>query len=269
MPQILATHYQDIGEFVTELYQAQNIDEAFCAFEKQVFKLGFEGVLYTFIPRISLQTDLPTAPVYKVSDSFSPQYLTHYMEDNFYRHDPAVKAIEQGQLTTIDWWLEVKKGTMSHAEKSVIITAREDYQVINGLTIPTLSDNRGIAGASFISSDNDYLFQQLKSISFDQLQLCTQLFHAAIVSNAFLSHSFIKPLIPKLNSKEKQLLRGLSVGESMIDIADKLDISVKYLDKVLRRTREKFSGVGIDEETKINRNQLIYHLGLLNILDNI
>ena len=41
---------------------------------------------------------------------------------------------------------------MTKTEANVIVTAREDYKVIHGLTIPTLSGNRGIAGASFICS---------------------------------------------------------------------------------------------------------------------
>lgn len=94
---------------MTELYQAKNIDEAFKAFENIVFKLGFEGVLYTFIPRFSLQADLLAAPVYKVSDSYNPQYLAHYMDANFYQHDPIVKSIAEGELAVLDWWVEVKK----------------------------------------------------------------------------------------------------------------------------------------------------------------
>jgi len=158
---------------------------------------------------------------------------------------------------------------MTKTEANVIVTAREDYKVIHGLTIPTLSGNRGIAGASFICSDNDRAYQQLKTMSLNQLKLCTQVFHSTVVSNAYLADSFIKPLIPDLNTTERNFLKGLAEGKSMIAIADELETSVKYLDKVLRRTREKFSGVGVDEQTQINRNQLIYHIGLLNLLENI
>ena len=265
----IANHHTYLGQFVEALYQARNIDEAFSAFEQHVFKLGFEGVLYTFIPRIILDTKSPYAPVYLVSESYSPKYLEHYMDTGFYQHDPVIKAIEKGDLTPFDWWEEVNKGKMNKVEQGTIVTAREDYQIMHGITIPTMSDHRGIAGASFISSENDHLYGNLKATNLENLKLSTQLFHDAVLSREFLAKSFIQPFTLKLNEKEKGLLRGLSAGKNMDHIAQELGTQVKYLDKVLRRTREKFSGVGIGEEAKINRNQLIYYMGLLNLLDNL
>lgn len=268
MPLIL-NHHQALGEYAEALYQAENIDAAFSAFEHYVFKLGFEGALYTFIPRISLEANFPQAPVYQVSDCYSPKYLSHYMEADFFQHDPIVSAIEQGQLTPLDWWGEVKKGKMNKAEKSVIVTAREDYQVMHGITIPIMSDSRGIAGASFISSENDRLYAKLKTTHFAQLKLCTQLYHGAVLSKAFLARHFLQPLIVNLSVKEKGLICGLSTGKSMQQIAMELGTQVKYMDKVVRHTREKFSGVGLDEPAKINRNQLMYSIGLLDLLDSL
>ncbi|NOQ13350.1 MAG: hypothetical protein GQ583_02560 [Methyloprofundus sp.] len=265
----IANHHTYLGQFVEALYQARNINEAFSAFEQHVIKLGFEGALYTFIPRISLDTNFPHAPVYLVSENYSPKYLDHYMDACFYQHDPAIKAIEKGELTPFDWWEEIHKGKMNKVEQGTIVTAREDYQIMHGITIPTMSDNRGIAGASFISSENDRLYGKLKAVNLEQLQLCTQLFHSAVLSKSFLVNPFIQPLIEKLTTKEKGLLRGLSAGKSMKTIALELETEVRYLDKVLRHTREKFSEVELNGQAKINKNQLVYYMGLLNLLDHL
>ena len=269
MPLILDHDHNDLGEYVEALYQAQNINAAFAAFEQYIFKLGFEGALYTFIPRIALESSFPHAPVYLVSECYSPQFLTHYMDANFYKHDYVVKMIEKGALTPLDWWEEVNKGQMNKSEKHVIETARTDYQIVQGITIPAMSDSRGIAGASFISSDNDRSYGELKASRIEQLKLCTQLFHAAVLSKTFLTRPFIEPLISTLSATEKSLIRGLVEGKSIRDIALEIGRDVKYMDKVMRHSREKFSGVGIDGSAKINRNQLIYYIGLLNLLDSL
>ncbi|MBU0499554.1 MAG: autoinducer binding domain-containing protein [Gammaproteobacteria bacterium] len=257
----------DVGEFAERLFRAQNFDEAFHAFEQQVYRLGFEGVLYTFIPRIVLETHSPKNLIYKVSDTYCPAYMSHYTEAQFGRDDPIVKTIAKGTLTPLDWWVEVKSGQMDEAGKNVIVTAREDYKVVNGLTLPLMSSARGIAGASFISSENDRLFEKLKSDSLDRLELSTRMFHAAVQSNALHAEPFIRPFIKELSQKERAVLRGLAEGKPMKRIAAELNTDIKYLDKVIRHAREKFSGVAVDETAKLNRNQLMYFAGLMSLLD--
>lgn len=257
----------DLGEFAERLFRAQSFEEAFLAFEQQVYRLGFEGVLYTFIPRIVLETNLPKNLIYRVSDTYCPAYMSHYTEAEFGRNDPIVKTIAEGNLAPLDWWIEVEKGQMDEAGKKVIVTAREDYQVVNGLTLPLMSSARGIAGASFISSEKDRLFEKLKSNSLDRLALSTRMFHAAVQSNALHAEPFVRPFIKDLTQKEKAVLRGLAEGKPMKRIASELNTDIKYLDKVIRHVREKFSGVAVDEGTKLNRNQLLYFVGLMNLLD--
>ena len=51
-------------------------------------------------------------------------------------------------------------------------------------------------------------------------------------------------------------------------IAADMKKSEGYLEQVLLKIRRKLSGVGKHEPPKINRNQLLYYAGLLNILEH-
>lgn len=266
---LMELSHADLGLFAEKLFRASCFEDAFRAFEEQVFRLGFEGVLYTFIPRVTLDAKLPERPVYKVSRSYGPEYLSHYAQARFDQHDPIIRAIAGGNLTPLDWWLEIKKGTMTSAERRVITTARDDYRMINGLTLPLMSDTRGIAGASFVSSEPDRLYENLKAQSLEELSLCTRMFHGAVNSNACLMAEFLRPLLGGLSRTEKGVLRRLAEGKGLEQIAAELDTTTRYVDRVVRHLREKLSGVGSEEKPRINRNQLAYYVGLLNLIDQL
>lgn len=254
-------------EFVAAVHQATSFEEAFSAFEKQVFQLGFDGALYVFIPRISLDTSLPQAPVYQFSDSYSPAYISHYIDAGFFRNDPIVKAMEGGDLNPLDWWTEIKKGHMNKAEENVIVVAREDYQMTHGLTIPTMADSRGIACVSVISNDNTSLYAKARNEGFDQLKLGAQVLHGAVLSNAFHLKTFVEPLVARLSTTERGFLRKLVEGKKMKTIAFELNVGEKYIDKVASSAREKLSLAKNGEGQSISREQLIYYIGLLNLLE--
>ncbi len=259
----------DLGEYVESLYQAENFEQAFAIFEKHVFKLGFEGALYTYIPRPLLDSNFFCEPIYKVSKDYCPSYLKHYFDARFDRHDPLIKAVKNGTMDPIDWWGEISKSYMNENKDSeeVIATSRH-YGIANGITLPLMSEERGISGASFISSDRQ-LYGELKKENLNKLKLCTKLFHDMVISNvSHLSH-FVKPALSSLSNTEKRLLQKLAQGKPISKIADELCKSERYLEKVMYRTRQKLSGISADEIPKINRNRVLYYAGLLNLLDQI
>lgn len=259
----------DLGDYVESLYQAENFEQAFSVFEKHVLKLGFDGVLYTYIPRILLDSNFAREPVYKVSQSYSPPYLKHYFDARFDRHDPLIKAIKNGTMEPIDWWGKVSKSYMDENKDSkTVIAASRDYGIANGITLPLMSEERGISGASFISSDRQ-LYVKLKAENLDKLALCTKLFHNMVVSSTCYIGHFIKPVLGSLSDTEKRFLLKLAQGKSSQQIAYELCKSEKYLGKVMLRIRRELSGVSVDEMPKINRNQVLYYAGLINLLDQI
>jgi len=116
----------DFQLFVSNLYEANDFEQAFNVFESQVLKLGFDGVLYTYI-----------------------------------------------------------------ADSAEVINTAKDYGINNGVTLPLLSGQSGIAGASIISEETK-AFSKLLDSRIEILTLCTRLFHNMVLSNAPYKAEFSK-----------------------------------------------------------------------------
>jgi len=259
----------DLADYIESLYQTENFDQAFSIFEAQVIKLGFDAVLYTYIPRILLDSNFSKKPVYKVSQNYSRPYLSHYADARFDQNDPLIKAIKDGTQEPIDWWGRISKTYMdsNKASQEVIATSR-DYGIANGITLPTMSENKGISGASFISTEQRH-YNKLKTESLDMLKLCTKLFHSMVVSSACHMGEFVKPVIDALSDTERRFICKLAQGKSPSQIAAELGKSEKYLEQVMLKMRRKFSGDEPDDPLTINRNQVLYYAGLINLIDSI
>jgi DNA-binding NarL/FixJ family response regulator len=131
-----------------------------------------------------------------------------------------------------------------------------------------MSDNRGIAGASFISSEKDRLYSKLKSETLGCLELSTKVFHGAVLSHRYNIEPFIQPLVDWFTHKEIGLLHGMAQGKSIAAIAGDLKTTPKYLEKVLRQIRRKMSGAGPYDVPGLNRDQVMRHLGKTDLLDH-
>lgn len=257
----------DFLDFVDGLYSADSFESAFAIFESHVLKLGFEGVLYTYIPRILLDSDLSEKPVYSVSTDYCPAYLSHYTEARFDQLDPLIRAVNDGVSEPIDWWGEVCADYIEQkpASRSVLATAF-DYGIKHGLTLPLMSGARGAAGASFISEEN-HGFDTLVGERLKQLKLSTRLFHSMVLSDACYMGNFAKPLLQSLSDTERKFVIGLAQGKSTKALSQQLNRSNKYLEQVMISVRKKLSG-DVDQKSEvITRNQLLYYAGLLSILD--
>lgn len=259
----------DLGEYAASLYSANNFNEAFIAFEQQVLKLGFEGVLYTYIPRVLLDSNFLCEPVYKVSHDYSPAYLEHYADAHFEKHDPLIKAVENGVTEPIDWWGKINEVYMEadKGSQEVIATSR-GYGISNGITLPLMSEAKGIAGASFITPESGH-FDALKDENLNMLKLCTQLFHSLVISDACYVCHFVKPVLQALSKTERCFIQRLAQGKSPAQISAELNKSEKYLEQVMLKLRRKLSGAATETPTILNRNQVLYYAGLLNLIDQL
>lgn len=259
---------KDFTDYVASLYACSTFSDAFKLFEAQASKLCFDGVLYTFIPRVIMDSRFSFMPVYEVSENYVPDYLSHYAEARYDRVDPLIKCVESGVEQPISWWGPTCRSFMDECSASyeVIATAR-DYGVNNGVTVPLLSGPKGVAGASFISREDKH-FDLLLSENLPMLQLCSKLFHGFVTTDEKIPNHFARPLLAGLSKTELQLLRGLAHGQSMAAIATDINRGVKYMDQVMLNLRRKMSGVGREESPTINRNQLLYYAGLLNVLEH-
>ena len=254
-------------DFVAGLYAAESFENAFKLFEEHVQVLGFEGVLYTYIPRIMLDSNLPVTPVFAVSNDYCPAYLDHYTEARFDQLDPMIRAVSDGVMTPIDWWGDICADYISRdpASRSVLATA-EHYGIRNGVTLPLMSGARGIAGASFISYEQQG-FDVLLEERVRQLKLSARIFHSMVVSDSGHAGHFAKPLLQSLSETEKQFVFGLARGQTVKELSVDLRRSTKYLEQVMISVRKKLSDNSGQGNRIINRNQLLYYAGLLNILE--
>ena len=251
----------DFLPFVNRLYSSLSFDEAFDAYDKYVQSLDFGGALYAFIPKVLFEGDLRVAPIFKISDTRDPEYLKHYIDADFEKDDFTLQSVINGRAVMLDWWKEEKKGKLLPAERNVIATAREEYKMHNGITIPTMNDKRGIAGASVVTEDKNTRYELLVAENSHALETCTQVFHEHVMARPRLYHHFLLPILEKLTETEKQMLPFIASGLPLKAINLSPKITPKYAEKLLASIRQKFGN--------INKGRLIYYIGLLQILDYI
>ena len=258
----------EIHEYAEALYSADSFQEAFSLLEQQANKCGFNGVLYTYIPKLLIESNFAVEPVYELSEDYAPQYLDHYAEARFDKHDPLIEAVMDGVKDPINWWGDVCGEYMDKNQHSrEVISVSKDYGISNGVTVPLMSGELGLAGASFIT-DETRSFDTILSSELDNLVLSTKLFHGLVSMDAGHTGRFARTLLNQLNATEKKFLIELAKGKVPCQIAADMKKTEGYLEQVMLKIRRKLSGVGKHEPPKINRNQLLYYAGLLNLLEH-
>ena len=243
--------------FLEKLYTSTTFDEAFDAYDQQTQSLGYEGAVYAFIPKLYLEAGTPIAPIFKISESRNPDFIKHYIESNFEKDDFTIQAITQGRSTILDWWEEEAKGILNEAQRNIIVTAKEDYGIHNGISIPIMNSPLGVAGASLVSSKKNGSFRMLMDNNCSTLQICTQAFHQHVMATPQFQHYFLSHLLGKLTATERRLLSFIASGKPLKAINLTPTISPKYADKLIHSIRKKFGN--------INKGQLIYYVGLLQL----
>ena len=248
-----------VADFALNFYSAGSFDDAFDTYYKLIRDAGFDGVLYSYIPNISVASRLSIPPFFKASEKYL-DFLAYYSENRLDQHDFIIDAMKKGDGYVMDWWEEAKKRKIKTSEKEVLIVAKEKYGINNGITIPTLAEQRGIAGAAIISSLEGKDFETLKKDNIETVVLCTKMFHTFTLSSPLSSNSFILPFFPNLTEKEILVLRFQLTGKPMKTIEDSTGITPKYAEKLLINIRRKFGN--------ISKNELIHQTSAFNILDD-
>lgn len=247
-------------DFIIEFDASSNLLDCFSVLERTVEKLGFSGVIYSLIP-MGLSALAKDAPVFLASSNFSPAFLDHYLNDNFAADDFTIKRIMEGNLNTMNWWMEEHKGTLLTNEKNIIQVAKIDYHITNGLSIPMLSTPQHIAGASVISEENTPHFEMLLAERLLILQSIIKLFHHRVYSNLEYRKIFYLPLLNKLSDREKQVLKFTVSGQAYKAIDANFGISASSASNVRSDLFKKF-------EVK-NATDLAYLAGLHSLIGMI
>ena len=194
---------------------------------------------------------------------FPTSFIEQYTHDRFDQNDFTVRRIKAKQLAPMDWKIYEKSDDLSEEEKSVLVIAENDHDIKNAISIPTMSEAIGIAGASIVSTANDADFKKLKKERLETLQVCTKLFHDSTVNQPISSlvHTFVMPLLADIKPKELIVLRYIASGKHLKNIADTTNISYSYASNLLSELRIRLGG--------ISNEKLFYVIGLFNILDHL
>lgn len=255
----------EIGNYAEALLVADKLDDAFREYERQVSRLGFDGALYTYIPDAILQSSEPAPPLYQVSSDYAPKYLDHYQEARYDKVDPLIMAVSDGVKVPIDWTGKICRNYMRGNKQSrEVIEESHCYGIRRGFTLPLKMGSQGIAGTSVIVTEKDQFKNLDQRIS--ELKTVATLYHNYVAANDGHLGTFLRPAFDKLNKLEINFLAGLALGKSINTLAAELHRSPKYLEQVLMRIRVKVSGVDENGRPKINRDQLMYYAGAVQIL---
>ena len=256
-----------VCDYVEGLYKAKDFQAAFDVFQEEAILLGFDGALYTYIPKGLVQSQSNVKPYYQVSDGFCPGYLSHYLDARFDRFDPLIKAVSDGIDEPIDWWGDVcEEYKIQDQSSREVLDVSRSYGIQNGITVPLMCDERGVAGASFISGESS-LYSQLVSDNLSAIKLRSQLFHSLVLSNTAYIGEFVRPLLSAFSDRQLRYIAGLVAGKKTSEIARDLGTSVGYLDQTMLKLRRKLSGADEFDVPAISRNQILYYAGLFNILE--
>lgn len=241
-------------DFSAKLYQAESIDDMFSLLESSMVKMGFDNVSYTYLPRVLATSDLSIAPVFKISKEYNREFIDHYSKADFVKNDFTIKRILSGDLSPINWWQEDRAKQLTQKELEVIEVAREDYQMMNGISLPTYTDGCSLAGVSVISEEKEAAFSKLYG---EKVEIAHRMAHA--FSNRVLNQSnfyalFYQPFVNQLSPTEKRVLIGLAKGLHLKTIAENIGRDYKYISNfVVNKLRKKFGNV--------NRDRLLFEAG--------
>lgn len=248
-----------IGYFIDELYAASSFDECFKVYEKYIKLLGFDGGTYTYIPKLSLETQFSSTPIFVHTSDYPTDFLEDYSVSNFDKNDFTLrqaKSLVTNQFVTMDWREYELNNQVNSAEKELIVLIREEYQIKNAITILTMHPS-GLSGTSLISSNKDDQFSLLKQDNLQTMIRCAQCFHSSIVSS--LPQQLVLSTLENLTQTERDVLRHLASGAVLKTIPDKVDVTYKYAANLLGDLRKKFG--------HISRDRLMYLAGALHLLD--
>ncbi len=151
---------KSLAEFVEDLYLATDFEDAFQIFHIEVNSLGFDGVLYTYVPMALVESNFTLQPFYKTSDNYRLCETNHKSDSSLLNRDALLNSANDDLAIPVDWWqklCEAGKKVEGFSSETTEIGGIYGFQ--ENLIIPLLSDSGGMAGASFIRSKKERLNQ--------------------------------------------------------------------------------------------------------------
>ncbi len=221
-----------VADFVCQMGSAKNFQECFNVLAQKVEALGFDGVLYTFIPL----TIKNKAPVMLVSENYGSNYLQHYLDNNFSKYDMVINHSIERSITYFNWIDYIHENKVCDENIRVIEEAKK-FGLKNGMSFILFSSPHVLAGASLVCKKSDSYFKEVCEANKETAQMLCEIFHNSITAKRYHTKVFIEPIMDNLNYTKLSLLKGLSQGSNIKTIASQLNISEKYAQNLLGKIR--------------------------------
>lgn len=259
-----ASNKQTIGSLALKLYVAEGLAKRFDAYQKTVCKLGFDAVCFSFVLTDSFNSGSQYPPVFEISEHYPKAFLETYQKGSWFQHDFTIREIYKDDLTPKDWREKEQSSDLNDNEIALIRMAREQYGIKNAISIPTMKNNNGIAGASIISFSDDTHFNVLKKQHFNTLVCCTRLFSDIIMQQApsEILKTFVYPNLPNISDRENIILHDLACDLPIQKLGMKEGMSESAVSNHLLRLRKKFN---VDKTADLKH--LLIRLNILEFLD--
>ncbi len=233
--------HQIIGDFVSQLYLLNLLDERFDLYQMVVSEMGFDAVCFSFEPHSFIKPKIQYPPIFKISTKFPPDFIKIYSEEKWFKHDFTIREISEGNLQAKDWKQKEHSGELKDKEIALIQLARKQFKINNAITIPTMNNTIGMAGSSILSFGNDDNFTSLKQKNLNTLIVCSRVFSDIILQQpSDFSRTFVFPNLPQITPKERIVLRDLVSQKSLQQLGVAEGMSESTVSNHLSRLCKKF-----------------------------
>lgn len=205
---------------------------------EEVRALGFDDVLYSFIPK-PLYFHPKLQPKLHFSDGLA-SFVRYYIDNDFGNRDFVLRLANEGVVEPIDWWYEIDSGNVSSLEKEVTLAAKNLFGIHHGLSISVPHGKFAICGISVTSNErNREKFDNLKASSIKRLSELAHSYHMLIISQTNEVDYFISPIIESLSRKKLMVLQHLLSGSPITEIENHYPISRRYAEKLLIQIKQE------------------------------
>ncbi len=205
----------------------------------EVRALGFDDVLYSFIPK-PLYSHPKLQPRLHFSEGLA-SFIDYYIDNHFGNRDFVLRLANEGVVEPIDWWYEIDSGNVSGLEKEVTLAAKNLFGIHHGLSISVPHGKFAICGISVTSNKCDREnFNNLKTSSIERLSELADSYHRLIISQTNEVGFFVSPIVKSLSRKKLMVLQHILSGNPIIDIENHYPISRRYAEKLLIQIKQEF-----------------------------
>lgn len=253
--------------FITQLLQTSSYEGAFSVYNHYIESLDFHSVSYVFMPDALSTQHKNTPPRFSLSKYFNTNFIAEYNEKGFQNYDYIVDAVNKRLENRFFLWQQDRNSNqLNNQAKRIIDNANYDHHMGNGCSILTKRSPHGVGVVSLIGDESDRLFERYIEEHKKTLYESTAIFNNYVIANGYEIDLFImRSIFASFNKTEKQVLKYLSAGYSVPQIAKIINKSHRYIENLIRDMRIKVGGIAVDGKPAITKDKLISYSGFMRV----